>query len=125
MRNIMRRNAESETSPQFKAPWNLILDAADKTQPGSQIKKLPLEMMIDKIDRANNRVVDCDSEIMQHEEAYKQFCAAHEASLIEAKERLREALAQRDEAQKAFIRVCKQHAVFEGMDDIQRAIQDA
>ena len=126
MRNIMRRNAESEVAvPQFKAPWNLILDAADQTQPGSRIKKLPLELMLDHIDRANQRVVDCDAELMLRETAHARVCEEYAEAMADGQQRLAEAVEQRSAAQAALLKVMKEHSVFEGMADIQKAIQDA
>ena len=93
--------------------------------PGSRVERLPLEALLSHIDRANSRVVECDAQLMLTETAHAKACEDYEIAMAEGQKRLQDAIQQREAAQGAFIKVCKQHAVFEGMTDIQKAIQEA
>ena len=122
----MLRNLVSGDQP-GTAPYELsqLLRSADRTMPGSRVERLPMEALLSHIDRANSRVVDCDAELMLIETAHAKACEDYQVAMTEGHKRLQDAIQKRAEAQGAFIKVCKQHAVFEGMEDIQRAIQDA
>ncbi len=101
-----------------------LLDAADKTQPGSNIRKMPLDHLHAAIGNANNRVVAASATLMQAEEAYKQACEQHDAYIQACAEKLAEAEHVRRRAQQALCKELKHGQVFEGIEDIAAFVRE-
>lgn len=109
----------SDAPPALKdMAFREIMSRADKTQPGSRLRRMPVDNLLAAVHRANARVIECDGDKMREEvtyatrtREYTDAMAAHDAALDEAK-------TQRAGAQAELFRVIAEHGGFEGVSDI-------
>lgn len=114
-----------------EAPWSLkeALSAASVTQPGSNVRKLPLDVLAKQARNATPRVIEAQCKLDKLESGYKDAVAEAEAYLIKLKEEfetqidsarceLQKAEHDRKQAQYLFTREAIETDVYIGIKDI-------
>lgn len=104
--------AGEQDDPASVSPIKALLAAADRTQPRSNLKRVPVDTLVQNASRAHGRVIDATCHVDKCERALEQ-----------ARRDLTNAETNRLIAQSALMRRCLKDGALEGIGDFNALIR--